>query len=136
LEWKAYEGTLNENLQLFEEWLISRNRDGRRVILFCDEAQDINLETLDNLCLFSRFEAGQQKLLQIVVAGRQTYWPSFTESGRNWNGEAINRFCRLVPLDEPEVGAMSCIACGLPLQPAAIQFRGAVDYRSLFTGIP
>jgi len=105
------------------------------VILFCDEAQDINLETLDNLCLFSRFEAGQQKLLQIVVAGRQDLLAKFTESGRNWNGEAINRFCRLVPLDEPEVGSYVCIACGLPAAAGSYSVRGAVDYRSLFTGI-
>lgn len=96
---------LHENLQLFEKWLISKYRDGRRVILLCDEAQELNLETLDNLCLFSRLGMGQQKLVQIVLSGRQELLAKLTQSGRDWNGESINRYCRLVPLDEGEVGS-------------------------------
>ena len=91
------------NLQVFEKWLLSKNRDRRRVIVFCDEAQDLNLETLNNLCLLSKLEAGQQKLLQIVLAGRQDLLGKLSESGRNLNGEIINRYCRLMPLDEAEV---------------------------------
>lgn len=94
---------LGGNLRLFEKWLLSKNRDRRRVTVFCDEAQDLNLETLNSLCLLSKLEAGQQKLLQIVLAGRQDLLGKLTESGRNFTGEMVNRYCKLMPLDESEV---------------------------------
>lgn len=94
---------LSENLKLFENWLLAKNRQGKRVILFCDDAQDLNSETLHGLCFLGRLANGREKLLQIVMAGRQDLLTKLSESGSPLNGELINRFCRLMPLDEPEV---------------------------------
>jgi general secretion pathway protein A len=96
---------LRENLALFEKWLLSKNRDGRSVLLICDEAQDLDPETLDSLFLFSKFQTSQQKLLQILLSGRQELLQKLTESGRGLNGEMVNIFCRLTPLDEAEAAS-------------------------------
>jgi general secretion pathway protein A len=96
---------LSENLQLFEKWLLSKRQDGRSVLLICDEAQDLDRATLQNLCLFSRLERDRQKLLQIVLAGRQELLVKLTELDGDLDKKMINVFCRLVPFDYAEVGS-------------------------------
>ena len=94
---------LSENLRHFEAWLLAKNLAGRRVLLICDEAQDYTLDTLENLCLFSDLQMRQQKLLQIVLAGRQSLLAKMTEPQLKASSNKMNVFCRLAPLDEAEV---------------------------------
>jgi general secretion pathway protein A len=94
---------LDENLRLFEEWLLSRSQSGRGVVLICDDAQDLDLETIENLCLLSQFGGSRQKLLQIVLAGRQELPAKLAELHLDSSSSKINMFCRLTPLDESEV---------------------------------
>jgi type II secretory pathway predicted ATPase ExeA len=94
---------LSANLRHFQQWLLSKNRAGRRVTLICDGAQDFTLETLENLCLFSDLETGRQKLLQIVLAGRLGLLEKLTGPGLEAISNKINVFCRLAPMDEAEV---------------------------------
>ncbi len=94
---------LDANLELFEQWLLSKHREGRGVILVCDDAQELDLQTIHNLCLFSQMKAGSQRLLQIVMAGRQSFLATLEESGQCAQDESINICCKLMPLDEAEV---------------------------------
>jgi len=94
---------LAANLQRLEKWLISKTLSGRRITLICDDAQDLSLETLENLCLFSDLTIGQQKLLQIILAGRQGLLQKLNGSRLRAKSSDINVFCRLSPLDDAEV---------------------------------
>jgi general secretion pathway protein A len=94
---------VDENLRLFESWLISRRRAGRRVVLICDDAQDLDLETIENLCLLSRFGCERQMLLQVILAGRQELLAKLSENRLDSVSKGINVSCRLRPLDEAEV---------------------------------
>jgi general secretion pathway protein A len=92
-----------DNLQHFKNWLISKNEKGRRIILVCDEAQDLSLDTLENLCLFSELEADSRKLIQILLAGRLALIEKLTGVRLAQVSRAINICCRLTPMDEAEV---------------------------------
>jgi general secretion pathway protein A len=94
---------VDENLRLFESWLQSRLQSGRSVVLICDDAQDLDMETIQHLYLLSQFGAGQQKLMQIVFAGRQELLAKLAELHLDSISAKINMFCRLMPLDESEV---------------------------------
>ena len=94
---------VDENLRLFEEWLVSRRQAGRRVVLICDDAQDLDLESIENLCLLSRFGRETQKLLQVVLAGRQELLAKLSENRLDAVSNGINVSCRLRLLDEAEV---------------------------------
>jgi general secretion pathway protein A len=93
------------NLHHFEKWLLKSNLAGRRAILICDNAQDLTIETLENLCLFSDLEMGSQKLLQVVLAGRQGLLEKLNAPQLNFISSKITIFCKLTPLDEAEVRA-------------------------------
>jgi general secretion pathway protein A len=94
---------LTENLKRFEEWLLAKNLTGRRVTLICDDAQDYNFETLENICLLSDLQMGKQKLIQIILAGRQGLLEKLTGHRLEKVSNRINVFSRLYPLDEAEV---------------------------------
>ena len=100
---KRISRNLSENLQLFEEWLLLRNRTEQRVVLICDNAQDLDAETIQNLSSLSELGGWQQKLLQIIFAGRQELAVKLTEPDLVSIGKRINVFCRLSPLDQAEV---------------------------------
>jgi type II secretory pathway predicted ATPase ExeA len=100
---KRISRNLSENLQIFEEWLLLRNRTDQRVVLICDSAQDLDAETIHNLSALSELGGWQQKLLQIILAGRQEFAAKLTEPGLVPISKRINVFCRLSPLDQGEV---------------------------------
>jgi len=52
------------------EVLIKEYRDGRNVVLIIDEAQNMPVETLENLRMLSNLETSTEKLLQIVLIGQ------------------------------------------------------------------
>jgi general secretion pathway protein A len=94
---------LTENLEHLKNWLVARNLEGRRVTVICDEAQDLSFETIENLCMLTDLEAAQQKLIQIVLAGRQGLLEKLSGPRLEPVSRKINVFCRLAPLDEAEV---------------------------------
>lgn len=56
--------------QKFQEFLISEYAAGRRTVLIFDEAQNLSMETLEELRMFSNINADQDELLQLVLVGQ------------------------------------------------------------------
>ena len=94
---------LDGNLRHFELWLLQRNLSSRRVTLICDDAQDLSFETLEDLGLFTDLRAGEQKLLQIVLAGRQGLIENLNAPRMEAMSGRIAVYGRLTPLDAAEV---------------------------------
>ncbi len=93
-----------DNLKSFRSWLAAKNEAGRKVLLICDEAQDLNLDTLENLCRLSELEMNEdRKLIQVVLAGRQGLIEKLTGLRLAPVSRGIHICCRLIPLDETEV---------------------------------
>jgi general secretion pathway protein A len=55
------------------QWLIEEYRQGRNVVLVVDEAQNMPVETLENLRVLSNLETATNKLLQIVLVGQPEF---------------------------------------------------------------
>jgi len=57
-------------MQRLNEFLLERAREGKDVVLFVDEAQDLSNELLEEVRLLSNLETDDRKLLQIVLVGQ------------------------------------------------------------------
>ena len=64
------EGTRAQLLDRLNRFLLDASRAGRRVLLLVDEAQNLPIETLEELRLLSNLETTTEKLLQIVLFGQ------------------------------------------------------------------
>jgi general secretion pathway protein A len=54
----------------FQDFLIEEYASGRRTILIFDEAQNLSLETLEELRMFSNINADKDELIQLVLVGQ------------------------------------------------------------------
>lgn len=54
----------------FQDFLIEEYASGRRTMLIFDEAQNLSLETLEELRMFSNINADKDELLQLVLVGQ------------------------------------------------------------------
>jgi general secretion pathway protein A len=54
----------------FQDFLIEEYASGRRTMLIFDEAQNLSLETLEELRMFSNINADKDELIQMVLVGQ------------------------------------------------------------------
>lgn len=54
----------------FQEFLVAKYSEGRRVILIFDEAQNLSRESLEELRMFTNINANKDELLQLVLVGQ------------------------------------------------------------------
>jgi len=54
----------------FQDFLIAEYAAGRRTLLIFDEAQNLSVETLEELRMFSNINADKDELLQLVLVGQ------------------------------------------------------------------
>lgn len=54
----------------FQEFLIEEYASGRRTMLIFDEAQNLSIETLEELRMFSNINADKDELIQLVLVGQ------------------------------------------------------------------
>jgi general secretion pathway protein A len=54
----------------FQDFLIEEYASGRRTLLIFDEAQNLSVETLEELRMFSNINADKDELLQLVLVGQ------------------------------------------------------------------
>ncbi len=59
-----------EVLQALQTYLLQRHAEGRRVTVFVEEAQGMELDALEEIRLLSNLETREDKLLQIVLFGQ------------------------------------------------------------------
>jgi type II secretory pathway predicted ATPase ExeA len=60
----------NEMIKAFRDILIEHSLSDKRVIIIVDEAQNLPLDTLEELRLLSNLETEKEKLLQIMLVGQ------------------------------------------------------------------
>lgn len=59
-----------ENLDLISQFLITKYAKGKRVLLIIDEAQNLSVETLEEVRMLSNLQTEDEPLLQIMLAGQ------------------------------------------------------------------
>jgi general secretion pathway protein A len=92
-----------QRLMALNRFLISQHREGRKSILIIDEAQNLAIETLEQIRLLSNFETGSGKLLQIIMAGQPELQAKLKLPQLRQLKQRIGLRCCLQPMAEDEV---------------------------------
>lgn len=89
-------------LNALERFLIERNRQGKRVLLIVDEAQNLPKSSLEELRMLSNFQCGDQPLLQIMLLGQQQLQNILADPNMEQLTQRVIASCHLKPLDPVE----------------------------------
>ena len=63
-------GSIKDLVDILSRYLLRAHAAGRRVVLVVDEAQNLALDTLEQIRLLTNLETETQKLLQIILIGQ------------------------------------------------------------------
>jgi len=96
------EGSRAELLDALNRFLLESSRNGRRVLLLVDEAQNLPVETLEELRMLSNLETTTEKLLQIVLFGQPELDALLDSPELRQLRQRIGVRWRLDSLSEPE----------------------------------
>ncbi len=89
--------------QMLQEYLVNKHAENRSVVVFVEEAQNMPLETLEQLRLLSNLETQQEKLLQIVLFGQPELDHNLAKQSIRQLKERITYSFSLAPLKTYEV---------------------------------
>jgi general secretion pathway protein A len=92
----------SEMLLALNNFLISRYRKSQTTVLVVDEAQHLSRELLEEIRLLTNLETGQQKLLQIILAGQPELEQKLDASDLRQLKQRVALRCRLEPLTVQE----------------------------------
>lgn len=102
----AHEGVskaaLLKNLEVF---LTARAREGKRVLLVVDEAQNIPPRSLEELRMLSNFQSGEKALLQSFLLGQEEFRHVLQSDGLEQLRQRVIAAYHLNPLDTDETRA-------------------------------
>lgn len=91
------------NLAKLNRFLLTRWREGSTCVLFIDDAQNLDVASLELLRLLTNLESGQEKLLQIVLAGQPELEATLQQHGLRQLASRIVKHVRLKPLGPDEM---------------------------------
>lgn len=83
-------------------FLLRRWRDGATCVLAIDDAQNLSIESLELLRLLSNLESGQEKLLQVVLAGQPELGERLAQPGIRQLASRIVKHVPMAPLGAGE----------------------------------
>jgi general secretion pathway protein A len=105
-------------IEILNQYLIERLRQGHIVALLIDEAQNLCDEALEGLRLLSKLETDSEKLLQIVLVGQPELEIKLDQLKLRQLKQRMTLQCRLAPLKKQEMGAY------IEFRLNAVGFRG------------
>lgn len=94
-----------ECLDRLHTYLIEQYKQGHRVVLIVDEAQNLSLETLEEIRLISNLQTEKEHLIQIVLVGQPDLRAKLVHPQLEQFAQRISVHYHLLPLDRPETGA-------------------------------
>lgn len=97
--------TPTELIDTLNQFLVENSRRGRSVILLIDEAQNLSVETLEQLRMLSNLETTTNKLIQIILVGQPELETLLGSHALRQLGQRINLSCRLLPMTRNETRA-------------------------------
>jgi TonB family protein len=88
-----------------KEMLVDEARAGRKVLIFIDEAQNLQHSSLEAIRLLSDFETARAKLLHIILSGSARLGEMLLTPELSQLAQRISTVCRLEPLTPEEVNS-------------------------------
>jgi len=96
-------GSRAQRLMALNHFLIKQRRADRKTILIIDEAQNLSIETLEQIRLLSNFETTSDKLLQIVLSGQPELHAKLQLPELRQLKQRIALRCALAPMSEEQI---------------------------------
>jgi general secretion pathway protein A len=125
-------------LNAFYLFLMEKRRDGKRVVLFVDEAQELQRDAIEQLRLLSNLETNRDKLLQIVLIGQSKLTEMLNSYELRQIGQRISVSWFINPLTSSETKKYIIYRLNIASRGIPIQFDNSV-FRHVFRysrGIP
>ncbi len=94
-----------EILEELEKFLFSLHGLGKRALLLVDEAQNLPLETIEELRMLSNYQAKGKPLLQSFLLGQEELQPILRAPNMEQFRQRIVASCHLAPLTDDETQA-------------------------------
>ena len=94
-----------EVLAQFETFLRHADREGKRVLLVVDEAQNLPMTSVEEIRMLSNFQVENRPLLQTFLLGQEEFRPVIQAPQMEQLRQRIIASCHLSPLDELETRA-------------------------------
>lgn len=91
-----------QRLFALNNFLIERRRAGQNTVLLIDEAQNLDVPTLEQVRLLSNFESTTEKLLQILLVGQPELKVKLDRPELRQLKQRIGLRCRISPLTATE----------------------------------
>ncbi len=82
--------------------LLEQKKNGTRVIMLIDEAQNLSPSVLEQIRLLSNLETETQKLIQIILVGQPELDAMLENESLRQLRQRVSVWCRLYPLDQRE----------------------------------
>ena len=99
----AREAGRMEVMQALYSYLLERHAQGKQVVIFIEESQNMPLATLEEVRLLSNLETGKYKLLQIVLFGQPELDENLRQPHIRQLRERITHSFTLSPLTPQEI---------------------------------
>jgi len=81
------------------KFLLSTHGDGKSAALIIDEAQNLTVETLEQILLLSNLETNQKKLLQVILLGQPELAVKLRQPELQEVSQLVSSRCHLDPLN-------------------------------------
>jgi general secretion pathway protein A len=132
------EATLKDLLDDLNTFLIKKRADGKRILLFIDEAQNLSTANLELIRMLSNLETTRSKLIQIILVGQPELSEKLERHDLRQLRQRINLTCYLVPLGRRETRAYIDHRVGIAAQKQLNLFTAGA-HRAIFKfseGVP
>ena len=94
--------TAQELVEMLNTFLIEKKAKDQKVVIIIDEAQNLSVESLEQVRLLSNLETTREKLLQIVLVGQPELAKKIDSFELRQLGQRISLACQLKPLSYDE----------------------------------
>ena len=101
----SHEGSKAELLNRIERFLIACHKEGKRVLLVVDEAQNIPAKSLEELRMLSNFVYDDKPVLQTFLLGQPEFRRTLQSPELEQLRQRVIATCHLGPLDRAETEA-------------------------------
>ncbi len=95
--------TKNKLFSILKDFLVKKKKEGKKVFIIIDEAQNLSIETLEELRILSNLETEKEKLLQIILVGQPELEEKLNSPELRQLKQRITIFVKLGSLSKEEV---------------------------------
>lgn len=99
---KAFEAKKVELLDTVNNFLVNQHMQKRQVVLIVDEAQNLNERVLEEIRLLSGLEAGNEKILNVILAGQSELSQKLNAPSMEQLAQRVQLRFHIRPLNQTE----------------------------------